>query len=277
MAFLETAAAQGLAQGATSLLGGLMGGDNDWANRANVNLSLANLYERQNDRAMQKQFAKRGTGWQLRDMWKAADESGIHRLSVLGGAGGSQYTPGSPVGGTFSSDAGDAFIGDAIGEGLGAAINAQRYQDAREDRAKQNELIDAEIELIRSQSRTEIAKANRIGRQSVEVDGQRQALDPTDHTATLGDKVVDARPDANLRPIVMEDGSVVLVPVGPDIDEVIVGGVTYVYDKVRDQMVRTDRGNARTNRDSKKADDAKRRPITTKTPTTGSSSRKENR
>ena len=265
--------------GGTKLLGGLMGGDNDWANRANVNLSMANLYNQQNQYAQnrkdQRTFAKKSTGWKLRDMFEAADQSGIHRLAVLGGASGNAYQPvqSQNVGGSFSSDDGDAFIGDAIGEGMEMAFRQQQYNDMREDRDLDNQLKQAEIDLVKSQSRTEIAKARRIGT-SPETDGIRQALDPTDHTATHNNRVVDARPDANLRPIVMEDGTVQLVPVGPDIDEVIVGGVLYAWNKAKQAF--EPRGPAHKNQ-NKRNTAHKDRVVIEKKNTTGSSSRKDNR
>lgn len=150
--------------------------------RSQFNRSLeANRRAAVLDRAAQKQFAQQSTGWAFNDLMEAADQSGIHRLAALGGAGGASYSPtsvGSPqpvgVGGPsptgtpganpagttpiFQED--QSFIGDAIGAALNADRNSTFRQLETENAELQNELLRAEIrELDAQTSRTQMKTA----------------------------------------------------------------------------------------------------------------------
>lgn len=192
------------------------------------------------DRKLQRQFAKKSAGWQFKDLMDAADESGIHRLSALGAAGGASYSPvGLAMGG--ASDGGgagapsapyystpDAAIGGSIvGDGMNAvadffseqqAAEEERIgvakEDARRDAllASEVERNSAEAEMYRSRARTELFNAQT----------NRGALAAA---ANFGD------PDST-RPVTMPkrtlSGENVGLPAGNDIDETLMGIVQEV-------------------------------------------------
>lgn len=98
------------------------------------------------DRKLQKQFAQQGIQWRAADARKA----GIHPLAALG-AQTSQYTPvGSPLGDAIGSGMAQ------VGQGLSGASAKQLEKESIKSGIDVNR---AQAELLRAQSRTEIANA----------------------------------------------------------------------------------------------------------------------
>lgn len=123
------------------------------------------------DRALQREFAQEAAGWQMRDLFKAADESGIHRLAALGAAGGQSY---APVGGQINAEPPDVHplsavggMGGAAGRGiaeLGAAVGrAFTQRDARKRQEKidkrNDRLTDAQIRAAEAEATLMEARA----------------------------------------------------------------------------------------------------------------------
>lgn len=103
----------------------------------------------------QKYAARNFAGMQMEDIFKTADESGIHRLAALGAPGAAQYSPVQQNTPDFG------FIGDAIGDGVRAYDAALEKE---EQRANEKKIVDAEAnarnaeaEYYRSRSRSELA------------------------------------------------------------------------------------------------------------------------
>ena len=131
----------------------------------------------------QNRFAKKSAGWAFDDLMQSADEAGIHRLAALGAGGGAGYQPVSSGGGApmpQSTQGGapapgspsmipdltpieSAWVGDAVGDGIAMVLRGIEQQHERKLDAKEIELMDAEIELLRSQSRTFNQSARNAG------------------------------------------------------------------------------------------------------------------
>lgn len=147
-------------------------------------------------------FAKNAAGWQMQDLIDTARENGIHALSALGG-GAAQYSPvnvgssanaagPSPTGGV-TNNAG-ALLGDAIGEGLDA-VYGKFSKEAKKSEQRSDEMYrlkkqreEAEIELLKSQSRTTLA-----GIRATASDG-RKDITNTDQDAVQNIRKIETEP-----------------------------------------------------------------------------------
>lgn len=216
-------------------------------NEYNQQASALNWERYQQDRDLQyqrnyddqKEFAQNSAGWQMQDIFNQADASGIHRLAALGSSG-SQYTPagGSAPPGSIPNDAGggDLFMGDAVGEALskiGDAVDRRKEQEeAAKNNAAQRDLLEAETELIRNQSRSIIRQAR-----AAELGGPTSGGVPSAPQSVTE----NIPPEPVVQRFQLPDGSIRNVTVGPDLDEVVSGGVIYVYDKLADLWVVKDK------------------------------------
>ena len=134
----------------SKLIGGLFGGG---SSKSHDHRMAHNEYLRQ------KQFAKQGTGWQMRDAVQTGKELGLHPLAAIGAAGGQSYTP---AGGISSGTEGDfSFLGDAIGAGIDAHRQNKIDKQAKKESDARIAVDNAEADLIRAQSRTVIQDARR--------------------------------------------------------------------------------------------------------------------
>nr|QJB20131.1 MAG: DNA pilot protein [Microvirus sp.] len=107
--------------GASNLIGGLIG-------QSQQNVNAGRAQDAYNDNiALQKEFAQTGVTWRARDVIRAAAETGIHPLSLLGVSGGT-YTPQ-----TLTIDNANP-LGDAIAKGgqeIGRAMAASASEAER--------------------------------------------------------------------------------------------------------------------------------------------------
>lgn len=202
----------GLISAGSSLLGGLLGGQKYPGGNRVLEFSRA------------KRMQKYGARWQAKNLMNLADESGIHRLAMLGAGGGSSgYTPGG-------SPYPDTSLGDGIsgaGEAL-ASMFAER--ELRRERAEERKL-QAETELLRAQSRTEAAHARAVTRMGTTGEKYPSDMRRGDERISESGYVV-GDDGALLRQVRTKDGRVVVVPVGYDWDELLTGGVMLGYDAV---------------------------------------------
>lgn len=200
------------------------------ANTAQQGLDLANMQlqvaqsNREVDYARQKEFAMNSSGWAFDDLMEAADEAGIHRLAALGSASASQYSggttlPGIPSGGAGAiADVRQDHLGDAVGEAVDRLLKKEDPAEKRADKVAdaQVDLLEAEAELARSQSRTSIAAARNATTSGPAAKGQQ-----------------DFEAEDLVQKIRMPDGSIQDVVVGPGVDEIAAGGAIYVFNKVK--------------------------------------------
>lgn len=196
-------------------------------NRANDARNTANVQQqdiwRQQDRIQSERFARESAGWQMDDLMRSADKAGIHRLAAIGGASAAQYSPSSSTpSDPIPQDTPDSgYIGDAVGDAVGR-IFAQKKRATEEKVADaQIDVLKSEAELNRARSRTQIRAARNAA-----LSGPQPVDDDFRETK---EKLVQK--------FKMPDGSVREVTVGPDIDEVIMGGILYGYDKALDLFV----------------------------------------
>lgn len=126
-----------------------------------VNMDLLDADWRWRDRADQMYLAHQGAGIQMQDMIDTGRANGIHPLAALGAtASGYQAVPTSPIG--ASSSAGsppgagaqnpNVFLGSAMDK-AGEILTGQRRMD--------NQLKQAQIELMKAQSRSLIQEVQR--------------------------------------------------------------------------------------------------------------------
>jgi len=179
--------------------------------------------QRTEDYERQKEFAQNSAGWQFKDLMKAADESGIHRLSALGAGGGGGYSGAvSSTPAPTLSEASNAYLGDSVGKGLQAYMAVKEMRNRETQQTLDNEHKQAQIDLMRSESRTNIALARRAS----------QGGPPK---ADFGNNNLGKdQPEELMVKAQMPDGPVREIPVGPDLDEILAGGGLLVYDKARD-------------------------------------------
>lgn len=207
------------------------------------------------DRAMQERFAKESAGWQFEDLMEAADESGIHRLAALGagagqsyqpvgatsspgsvgftgvspitGAGGGSYNPATVLGGSIVGDGMNAIADIMASEAdyqrqsqLARQEATERQQDRvfeQAERAARMEVMSAEAEMYRAQSRTAIRSAQSPG----------NSPPPVDY----------ASPDQPLyQTYIGTDGVPRTIPVGPDPESIAAGLGIEVYSRGRSQV-----------------------------------------
>lgn len=179
------------------------------------------------DRELQMEFAKNSTGWQLKDLFEAADESGIHRLAALGGASGTSYTP---VGGIAPGVS--PYAGSKTGAGISALSRILDSTRLKEAQALERRGIEARIKLDESEAELNTARATTMERNAAAAAiGGPAEVDYADP---------DSKSEALLRKVIMPDGSVRHVPVGPELNEVLTGFGLWVYDKSRDAIVLKD-------------------------------------
>ena len=207
------------------------------------------------DRALAERFAKKSAGWQFNDLMEEADAAGIHRLAALGGASGTTYTPAG--GGTAQASSpggsGPAFSGSAgggggvstpqyipeiggsiIGDGMNALSDmvvgtweaaAQNEIDQKNAAMKNLEhlarldLMKSEADLYKARSRTELSRAMNPG-------GSHFG-DPNNYREHR--KIV-------IEPHKTSDGSVVYVPVGPDLSEIASGTAIEAYGNIKGRV-----------------------------------------
>lgn len=180
-----------------------------------VNMMNAEQFDRSMDLAWdQLNFGKRAydldrwdalnaTDRNLRQAMNFADESGIHRLALLGAGSGGYSSPsftgtGIPSGGNqqapLQSGASGALLGDAIGEGLSemyATISGERKKKeatAKKYTDSQTRLNNAEAALMEAQSRSVIQGARRA-----EIGGPGMAQQTNGDPMPLYVRVVDPR------------------------------------------------------------------------------------
>lgn len=135
-------------------LGSLIGVYND---NKNFDASMA-MSDRQFDENVywQNYWNTHGAGTTLKSLVSAASESGIHPLAALG-VGGASFSPVS------SSPPNPPNTGSAIGEGLSQLLEGFD-KDKKKEKELQHKKDQAEIDYLNSMSRTNIAKAERVGR-----------------------------------------------------------------------------------------------------------------
>ena len=132
----------------------------------------------------QKWMVNNSAGNTLKDLFEAADESGIHRLAALGSAGASSYQPAggfsssspsgqSPgVGGPNIPALQSAHMSDPIGRAITQFSEARHLRHSRDiDKQqqkrldalarKEQQLIDGRIELMEAQAHTQRVQAHR--------------------------------------------------------------------------------------------------------------------
>jgi len=118
---------------------------------------------RAEDRWDQYNFAHNAAGWRMKDIFRAADESGIHRLAALGGGQGASYTPGQQSPGGIPQPMATEGLGDAIGTGLRAISEARARSRAEKQATKESnariKVDEAQARLYEARSRSEIANA----------------------------------------------------------------------------------------------------------------------
>lgn len=147
--FLGTPGGSALAQGAANLFGGMFKGSDPESATRNQKWQ----FRRQRDMfKWQTDWAKEATGHTMRDVFKTADQSGIHRLAALGGASAYQPT-GMSVGGPGPTEQ-QPFMGDAMSEALNTFIRGKEFQHKQK-------MDEAELELLKAQSKTLEAEARR--------------------------------------------------------------------------------------------------------------------
>lgn len=123
------------------------------------------------NRDAQYEFATNSTKWNMQQLFDAADQGGIHRLAALGG-GGSTYQPVSSTGGGMPNAPGSiatdhSFIGDAVGNVLGAMLRSR--EEKRKDKLTDAQIAMYEADAERSRalaaatSRTQISRARNSG------------------------------------------------------------------------------------------------------------------
>ena len=222
----------GLIAGGLSALAGMWSGRK--RNKATTSMNDQNIAwareqaatvdrQRTEDYTRQKEFAQNAAGWQFKDLMKAADESGIHRLSALGAGGGGGYsgavaaTPAPTL-----SEASNAYVGDAVGQGLQAYMAVKEMRNREKQNQLDNDHKQAQIDLMRSESRTNIALARRASQ------GGPPKADFGNNTLSKD------QPEDLMVSVKMPDGSVREIPVGPDLDEILAGGGLLMYDKAAD-------------------------------------------
>ncbi|AXL14834.1 hypothetical protein [Microviridae sp.] len=129
-------------------------------------------------RADQERFAKHSTGWAFKDLMKAADASGIHRLAAIGGAQGANYSPvqgqgaatayqgssppsgGSQLPSASSPSLETAFMGDIIGPAVARVAQGYENKLKRERNADANNLQKAAVQMEMEESRARTALLN---------------------------------------------------------------------------------------------------------------------
>ena len=143
-----------LIAGGASLIGGWLSNKSQkQANNTNVGWAREQWADqkamREQDIAIQREFAKNSAGWQFDDLMEAADEAGIHRLAAIGGASGSSYQPGS----TIPTDAGQqgedfGFIGDAASAAMSQVLASQQNTRSQERHEAELRRLEAETQAI---------------------------------------------------------------------------------------------------------------------------------
>lgn len=174
---------------------------------------------------------------QMKNVIDMAGQNGLHPLAALGVAPNYQAagqsmsgipsgTPGSPspVGDNGSS----AMLGDAI-SALASGLDKEKRQAEKDAAARQSKLEDAQIANIEAQTAELQAATSRTRLNTL-----RETTRGTKNTTGTN---MEGEEKPLFENVVTDDGSVIRVPVGPDIDEVLSGGVIYVYDKVRDAWI----------------------------------------
>lgn len=112
-----------------------------------------------NQQSLQREFGTTGITWRARDAVRAAKETGIHPLSLLG-VQGPTY---SPVNLSMESN---THLGNAIanaGQGIGRAIAATETEEQRAFRGLQLERVGLENDLLRARIDSERALQQRVG------------------------------------------------------------------------------------------------------------------
>ena len=213
-----------------SIVGGLIAAD---ASKSNAKRNIR----------YQEKFAKQGIQWRVKD----AKTAGIHPLAALN-SGGAVYTP-------VNDDSG-AQLGAAIAD-AGTKVSQKAQQKA--ELSMQQKLTDSEIEVNKAQAALFATEAQRNVQGATAMTGNMQAT-PT----------ADPEPTPLMERILMPDGSIREIPIGPDMDEFIMGGVLYGYDKARDLWSPEEsRANPKRNRGS-----GGKSPATIRPPSGGSSIRR---
>lgn len=192
-------AAGGLGKAVGGVLGGLFGGDDDYDWEGHK--AQAGFWREQARRA-ERNYA-RAIRVRVRDGAKV----GLHPLASIGFQGG--YTP---VGGTLNvGTTGGNFMGDAFGEAIGGAAQAiaNRDQAALDKRERESaiKVNEAQAEVLKAQSRTEIARMREIergGTRGGNVDPRERELRVEPHrdndwlqtVDVAGEKLKGPNPDA---------------------------------------------------------------------------------
>ena len=174
---------------------------------------------RSEDYRRQKQFAMRSQGWAFDDLMRAADRSGIHRLSALGSPGGAQYTGSLPSVGLPSTPNLDSpdfgFIGDAASDVLEGI--ARRDAKKRLDRAE------------KQGTQRHNAMMNQIGAETEYTKARTKSIERASKAATTGGTTGATYPNSD---DIRHDPSTLTrntpsgpqkVRVGPDPEEVLMG------------------------------------------------------
>lgn len=161
--------------------------------------------------AYQKEFAQKGIGWRVKD----AKSSGIHPLAALN-ASGASYTP--------VTDNSAAILGSAVAD---AGTKVSQKAQIKAQTAMQQKLTDSEIAVNKAQAALFATEAQRNVQGATVMTGNMQN--------TPGQEPQNQPPPTPLlERILMPDGSIREIPIGPDMDEFLMGGVLYIYDKARD-------------------------------------------
>lgn len=133
-----------------SAVGKYFGGEADRRSQEHINRQM--LADKEQDRALQREFAQHGVRWRVED----AKAAGLHPIYALGGSGAT-YTPSAISLGSSKSALGE------MGQDIGRAINSTRTSGEREDAFMQamkvntlrkseleNDLLSAQVAKLRA-------------------------------------------------------------------------------------------------------------------------------
>lgn len=163
--------------------------------------------EARRDREYQQLFAQQGLGWKIED----GKRYGLHPLESIGGVGAS-YQP----------------VGDG-GAGQMYA-NAGRSVDRAIQNKMTNNVLQSEIDLNNANRDLVIAQAETIRRDANNARNLTTKGSPT--TSTENGDGPEVTQDV-LRRFVNPDGTSSDIPVGPDVSEVVMGGIIYTWNAAK--------------------------------------------
>lgn len=224
--------------GASDLIGGIAGRSGnkkalgDAMHQFNRQLQFAQYQQQISNIQFNRNFKegfwdrREGEAYRLKRLIRAGEQMGLHPLATIGGGSGSAFTP---VGSTMPGGPSPALASvqpegenwSRMGETLARVISG----DAKRERERDK------LDLEREKAEIELINARRVTEENSLENQLRQNPDLTKKLTDDND-AVDV--ETKLR---MPDGTIRTVLVGPDIDEVITGGITYIWDKIADQWV----------------------------------------